>query len=167
MATSNKIPLTLSLIKEHLSYDPETGHLRWRVKSCRRNAGDIAGSPRGNGYTQVGLLGHVYHAHRLAWAITNGTWPIGHGIDHVNGVRDDNRLCNLRAADQSENLRNRGPTKRSSTGVKGVFRHPHGGYMAQICHRYKTIYLGYFKTIDDARAAYAAASVKYQGEYGR
>lgn len=167
MVGSNKVTLTIELLESKLSYDPSSGDLRWLVTSCRRKAGDVAGSDNGVGYIQIGLLGHVYHAHRLGWALAHKIWPIPHGIDHINGIRSDNRLCNLRAANQSENMRNRGPGRSSTTGIKGVYKHPAGGYTAQIGHNYKTIYLGYFSEISDAASAYEKAAKKYHRDFRR
>ena len=56
-------------------------------------------------YIQIRFDGKFYMAHRLAWLITNGAWPIEH-IDHINGVHDDNCITNLREASHSLNLQN-------------------------------------------------------------
>ncbi len=164
-----KTPLTLEIIERHLAYTPDSGELRWLLDSYRRmraKAGDVAGSDNGNGYIQVGLLGNNCPAHRLAWALTHKIWPVPHGIDHINGVRNDNRLCNLRAATQAENTQNRVGSRASKTGVKGVV-YWKGAYMAQIGYNYKSIYLGRYSTLEEAKQAYEDAARRLQGEFFR
>lgn len=58
-------------------------------------------------------------AHRCAWLLEKGSEP-PETIDHINGIRDDNRICNLRAASFAENVRNTVPKKNNKTGFKGV-----------------------------------------------
>ena len=53
-------------------------------------------------------------AHRVIWQSFNGTIPNGLQIDHINGKRDDNRICNLRLATAAQNQRNRKPIVCSS-----------------------------------------------------
>jgi hypothetical protein len=91
-----------------------------------------------------------------------GEWPRG-DIDHINRVKDDNRLSNLRDVSRSQNKQNQGPTVRSKTGIKGVYAHRDGGkatgkWAASIAHLGKNHFLGAYKTITEAQAAYASAA---------
>ncbi|SUX87552.1 Uncharacterised protein [Citrobacter koseri] len=93
-------------------YDPVTGRLHHKAKRRRVKAGSYADSTRrADGYRQVALRldGKQYQlkAHRVAWILAHGAIPHGKQIDHINGIRDDNRLCNLRLVTQRENDQNR------------------------------------------------------------
>ena len=76
----------------------------------------------GQGYREVTVDGKRYQSNRLAFALTHGVWPAGQ-IDHVDGIRDNNRFANLRDASQSANGQNRkqaNPNNRSGSSVPGV-----------------------------------------------
>ncbi|MEM5588393.1 HNH endonuclease signature motif containing protein [Enterobacter hormaechei] len=102
-------------------YDPVTGHLHHKANRRRVKAGSYADSTRrADGYRQVALRldGKQYQlkAHRVAWILAHGAIPHGKQIDHINGIRDDNRLCNLRLVTQRENDQNR----RKARGIAGI-----------------------------------------------
>lgn len=116
--------LTQLRLKELLHYDPVTGHFTWIVANSNRAP---AGTPAGrtgnsHGYCPIGIDGKRYRAHRLAWLYMTGEWPPEH-IDHINGVRSDNRWHNLRAATLKENNRNMGLQRNNAAGYKGVSKH--------------------------------------------
>lgn len=94
--------------------------------------------------------------------------PEGKYVDHINGNKLDNRKANLRICTIAENSRNVGLRKDNKTGHKGVFYSSgHKAYKATIRVNKKQIYLGCFKDINKAIAAYQAAAVKYHGEFAR
>jgi hypothetical protein len=102
-----------------LSYDPETGELRWKESPNRRiKVGSVAGWDHPFGYRQVTVLGHKVYVHRLAWALVHGS--VGEYIDHINGNPSDNRIANLRQCTQSQNLMNAKTSKKNTSGVRGV-----------------------------------------------
>jgi hypothetical protein len=158
--------MTYELANELFVYDPETGELRNRVdRSSRAKAGALAGSRRSDGYFRVKIRGREYFIHRVAWLLTYGTWPAA-DIDHVNGVRDDNRRANLREATASENLCNRGATAGNITGFKGVsWDKRNRNYRARIMVRGKQIFLGRFTTPEAAHAAYQSAAYANHGAF--
>lgn len=99
--------LTQERLREFLHYDPESGAFWWKVPSSIRARGERAGSLAGaSGYRRISIKKKSYAAHRLAWLYIYGTWPTNE-IDHINGVRDDNRIKNLRDVSGAENLANR------------------------------------------------------------
>jgi hypothetical protein len=94
--------LTVERLRELLTYDPETGELRWRVTRRRAAKGSLAGTLNRNGYRNIEVEQRCYKAHRLAWLYVTGEWP-KETIDHINCKRDDNRWANLRQATTAEN----------------------------------------------------------------
>ena len=45
--------------------------------------------------------------HRLIWVAANGIPPKGEVIDHINRIKSDNRLSNLRSVSECRNANNR------------------------------------------------------------
>jgi len=151
-----------------LSYDPASGVFTWLVKPQGRVAmGAAAGSLSSKGYRYIKVRGASHRASRLAWFFANGDWPPdGIDVDHVNGDRADDRIVNLRLATTQENCRNRGVSRTNTTGLKGVHRHK-GRYIARISAADKRLYLGSYKTAEEAHAAYAEAARRHHGEFAR
>lgn len=90
------------------TYDWEAGVLYWKIKdrnTIRRNY--VAGPSKGtkDGYRQVSIKGKMYMEHRIIMMLCFGHIPENAEIDHINHVRNDNRLCNLRFVTMSENRR--------------------------------------------------------------
>lgn len=149
---------------ELLRYDSETGLIYWRV--ARRHAvkaGDLAGSPSSHGYCQIIVDGRSYKAHRLGWLLHFGEWPKLH-LDHINGIRDDNRICNLREATQSQNCRNHRMNKNNTSGYPGVFK-IRKGWGAGIGMNRKWTFLGVYGTPEEAFEAYKKEALKLWGEF--
>lgn len=92
--------------------------------------------------------------------------PKGVGVDHINKNTLDNRKANLRLANQTQNMRNRGKTVLNKTGFKGVHIQ-NGRFKATINAGSGNIHLGYFDTAEKAHAAYSAAALKHHGEFAR
>lgn len=159
----------LEVARRWLSYDPLTGIIRWRDRRGTRGLpGYEAGRCSPRGYRIIALGGMHYRAHRLAWLLHYGVPPRGQ-IDHVNGVRDDNRIVNLREATQSQNSANMRIRASNRCGFKGVHRKRVNGrcWRAQITIEKRKVHLGYFDTAEAAGRAYAAAAVRAYGAFAR
>lgn len=154
--------LTRAQVAEHLSYDKRTGAFV-RVKRPKENVGSI----KSQGYLRIFCVGKIYAAHRLAWLLTYGEWPDGY-LDHINGVRLDNRITNLRLVTYSESNQNRPVFKNNKRGLRGVFFQSNAKKWRAIINLDKKRYhLGYFDTAEDAHVAYSAAAERLHGEYTR
>jgi len=117
----------------------------------------MAGGDHGSGYKVIGVDGKLYLAHRLAWFFVHGNWPSDQ-IDHINGIKDDNRICNLREATTSENHQNMPLIKSNRSGAVGVhWDRASGRWMAQIAVNRRRKTLGRFDTVEDAARAYQEA----------
>lgn len=148
--------LTAERLREVLSYDPETGIFRRLFSSGGAIAGSMPGAVDSHGYRQIKIDRRLYLAHRLAWYYAHGEWP-AMCIDHINGDKSDNRLCNLRHVTKAENCQNRRIASRDSrTGFLGVSQTPYG-YVAQIQHGTTMKNLGTHATPELAHAAYLEA----------
>lgn len=160
-------PLTAERARELLHYDPETGILRWRIRRGPKRAGSIATRSTSAGYIRVGLDCRTYYAHRVMWLMQTGEWP-DKEIDHINGVRTDNRWANLRHATHAQNGRNRRRQRDNTSGFTGVYLHkPTKRWRARINVAGKRISLGYHDTPELAHAAYAGATKAHYGEFAR
>lgn len=112
-------------IKDYVRYEPESGNFYWLINTHGHGKtirpGDIANALSGQGYLQINVMKRIVRQHRLAWFFMTGEWPPkGMDIDHINGVRDDNRWTNLRLVTRSRNGLNAGLRKCNKSGVIGV-----------------------------------------------
>jgi hypothetical protein len=147
-----------------LRYEPSTGNFYWIKTGTRVKAGQIAGTTGNHGYRAIKIDGSMYLSHRLAWLYVHGDMP-KHGIDHINRIGVDNRLCNLREATASQNMVNR-RLKTNTSGFIGASYHKgHGKYSANISIDGKKKHLGYFESAEDAHKKYIEASTKQRAEF--
>ena len=154
-------------VRDLFTYEPDTGSLRWRTGSPKRTAGAIAGTQNGaHGYRCVQVDGRSCQVHRLIWGIVYGEYP-DTVIDHINGVRDDNRIKNLRLATESENHANSKLYSTNTSGFKGVRRTRFGRWQARIWIDHTEIHLGNFDTPEQAAERYMAAARNAFGDFAR
>lgn len=142
--------LTAERLRELLSYDPETGLFRWRVSRGRAKAGMSTGYVNNEGYSLIGIDQRLHKAHRLAWLYVHGVWPTDQ-LDHINNIRHDNRIANLREATNAENGQNRVKRVDNTTSKTGVCWYiKYNCWQARITVMGKRIHLGYFAKWEDA-----------------
>jgi hypothetical protein len=148
--------ITQERLKELFNYDKTTGNLVWKVdRGTNKTRGKVAGSVNGSGYISIKIENRHNLAHRLVWLWHHGYMPT-HEIDHINGVRHDNRIKNLREATCAENAQNqRKAQSHNGSGYLGVHRHK-GGWESTIVINKQKIYIGLFQTPEAAHAAYLA-----------
>ena len=157
--------LTQAALRELLDYDPSTGEFVWKIMaSTRAVVGSRAGKIDSYGYRSIKFNGLDYRAHRLAWLWIYGVWPT-HQIDHINGVRDDNRISNLRDVPYVLNAQNKlGPQKNNKCGLRGVTSKG-SKWQAQIRFPGGKCYLGTFDTREQAHVAYLEAKAALHEGY--
>ena len=146
-------------VKELFDYDRTTGNLLWKVSRSRTaKVGHVAGSSNGNGYMAIKVSGILYFAHRLVWLWHYGEFPDGQ-IDHINGIRNDNRIENLRDVTASVNQQNqRNARSNNKIGLLGVSYYKRdNNYVAQIQIDGKKKNLGNFHCPYEAHEAYLHA----------
>jgi hypothetical protein len=145
------------LLKEYLHYNPDTGVFTWSKKpSAKVYVGDIAGTLHPRGYIYIKFKGKIHRAHRLAFIYVTGNLPKNE-VDHINGVKTDNRWANLRDCTHIENMSNfTKPNKNNKSGLLGVTTKP-DGFTAHISKLGTKYYLGFFKTAEEAHNAYRKA----------
>lgn len=147
--------ITQSRLQELFSY--ENGNL------IRAN-GSIAGSVNKRGYRVICIDYKIYKAHRLVFLYHHGYLP--DQVDHINGEKDDNRIENLRPADNSKNMMNRGALKNNTSGYKNVYWDKESGKWAVKVRLNRKLHnLGRFNDINSAIAAAHAGRNNLHGEY--
>lgn len=135
---------------EYLRYNETKGEFTW-IKRPNKNIHlhTRAGTKNSAGYRVISLFGKRYLEHRLAWFYVHGEMP-KHEIDHINQIRDDNRISNLRQVTHSENQRNktRKDSRVDEIGIWWCRRRKR--YIAEISLNGKKVYQKSFKDIDEA-----------------
>tara|TARA_R110000868_G_scaffold23771_1_gene95082 strand:+ start:155 stop:727 length:573 start_codon:yes stop_codon:yes gene_type:complete len=170
----NSRDLSQDLLTEFFHFHPESGALYNKERARRhfettrafktwntRWAGKVSGSNTQAGYREVTILSNKYLIHRIVWLLHfGGTIP--DTIDHINGVRDDNRLINLRLATDAEQKQNMALYSSSTSGEMGVnWYKSYEKWHARIKIKGKYKHLGYFLIKADAVNARKAAEKKY------
>lgn len=145
------------ILKEHIVYDPTTGVIKYIKKKTYKNRQLRYDS---KGYLMVSIDGKSYRAHRVIWFYMKNSWPENE-IDHINGVKDDNRWCNLRDVTLQINQQNRyHANKNNKTKLLGVSVCGNK-FRARIIVNKKFIHLGLFNTAIEAHKMYLKAKSEY------
>lgn len=147
--------LTKERLKELFFYDPNTGLFR-RIKNVKgHSTGSLSNCQNAKGYVQIMIDYKNYTAHRLAWLYVYGKWPEDQ-IDHINRIKNDNRIANLKEANNSENQLNIPIRKHNTSGFTGVVKNSkENKWVAQIIRNNKRYYLGRYNFAHEAARAVA------------
>lgn len=177
--------ITPEILREVLRYDPEKGKLFWRerhpsmfaeerhckswnTKYANTEAFTANINSGATAYKYGAVFGVNLYAHRVIMSMVYG-FPPTHEVDHINGIKSDNRISNLRNATRRENGCNRpAQVGGSGGGVKGITMIKSSGrWQAQIRANGKYKYLGTFDTKAEAHEAYCSASRVLHGDFSR
>ena len=174
-----RAPLPVEYLSECISYNPDTGVLTWKARPFSHfgdyriwrmyqvKTGCVAlATPMKSGYLHGSIDSRRMLAHRAAWALHFGEWPV-HDIDHRDLDRANNRIANLRAATFHQNAGNRPAQANNKLGVKGVMMASNGRYVAQIRRNGRSTHIGTFDSIEAASNAYRQAAIIEFGEFHR
>lgn len=145
----------------------KNGELWWKTKftnACKLHK--PIGCDNGRGYLVCRISGKSYRVHRLIWLYHYGEWP-SDDVDHINGIRNDNRIENLREATRTNNNYNRGSTPDTSSKFKGVYKRRTKNFIAEIHKDRKKYYLGSFDSEIEAAKAYDTKAKELCGEFAR
>jgi hypothetical protein len=175
--------LTPSYLKKIIKYCPLSGKLYWKkrtefhfidglvsskIKAKRFNssfANKEAFTAKSQGYCVSNVGGQMLKAHRVAWAVYYGEWPDGF-LDHINRVRHDNRICNLRVSTRAQNNSNVSTGKNSTSQFLGVYwDKARGKWVANIKINGKSKFLGRFREEKDAAIAYDNKAFEAYGQF--
>lgn len=172
--------IDVETLRTLIAYDAETGSLTWlrRPESIFPQNGrgaasaakawnnQWAGAPalnsrRTDGYYEGRVFRELVLSHRAAWAIHSGAWPDGQ-IDHINHVRNDNRIGNLRVVSNAVNAKNMSRRRTNTSGVQGVYWHKGANsWAACITIDGKNKHLGLFGSVESAAAARGRAENRH------
>lgn len=167
--------LTHEILLDVIEYDQNTGSVIWsdtprnrrsRDRFCLKEAGSLH---RSTGYRHLTLSSVRYRMHRVIWFYVTGAWPEG-VIDHINGIKNDNRWVNLRDVNPEDNTRNAKLRVDSSSGITGVsWDKREVKWMAYINANKVRITLGYSVDFFEACCTRKSAELKcgYHENHGR
>lgn len=162
--------LSAERLRNILSYSPDTGKFVWLSPSKYHK--DLlwqeAGCEQSHNkkrYHAIKIDGLYHKRSRLAFLYMTGRHP-QHQIDHISGDSLDDRWCNLREATTTENAWNhRGRKREHSDLPMGVCYSNSQTFRARISVNKKHLYLGTFKTPEEAHSVYLKAREKYYGRF--
>lgn len=185
MTRYKEIPV--AVLMELLAYDRESGFLYWKAREpkwfdgktqekCNRSAkwwnGRFAGKQAFNiagtrGYLVGSIFNVMYKTHRVIWALETGQWP-KFDIDHRDMNRTNNKFSNLREATQAQNQANVGALRTNTSGYKGVFfdKRRSRWEVSLVVNRVRVLKKS-FKTLEEARSAYRAATIEHNDKFAR
>jgi uncharacterized membrane protein len=153
--------LTQGYLKRLLHYNADTGIFTWKIRRGGCSSNNVAGALSTNGYVTISIGKHRYRAHRLAWLYIYGVWT-KEDIDHINHIRTDNRINNLRVVSHSDNCKNSSMRTDNTSNVVGVSYSPERKkWCAYITSNYKTTSLGRYKDFFEAVCARKSAENSY------
>jgi len=159
--------MDISKLRHIVSYDPNTGILtRLQKQANNAHPGPIT-CTNADGYIQVTINGKFFYGHRLAWVLHYGIAPAG-TIDHINGIKTDNRIENLRCVSASQNCQNARRRSDNKSGHKNVsWSKQKHKWVVKVCVAGHVRHGGYFDTVSDAANSAALLRSALHGEFSR
>lgn len=149
----------IEILRRYFRVDSEG---RIQRKFAKHGWKQVSRIRRGANYATVAFEGRLILAHRLVWTLHYGRYPEGI-IDHINGLKGDNRIENLREATRAQNRWNCKPSSRNATGFGGVFQTRQGAYRGRATKNYVVYETPEF---DDPELAELAGIVMRERLYG-
>lgn len=160
MIKVNKLPESDYLLSI-FNYNPDTGVVTRKVRRGKWQAGEVVNHVNHSGYLEVRVDGKLYKLHRLIWKMFYGKDPVGE-IDHINRVKDDNKIKNLRDVDRLINSINKDLQSNNTSGMRGVsFSKQKDRWISFIKINGEHKHLGTFASFDDASKSRKEAEKKY------
>jgi hypothetical protein len=157
--------LTQSELKKLLDYNPDTGIFTWTNPKKKTNIGKIAGCFDSAGYVIIRINKKSYKAHRLAWLYNYGKFP-NSLLDHINGIKNDNKLCNLRECTNIENQFNTKLNIRNISGAKGVsWNNQLKKWKVCLNINKQQKHFGYFENLELASLVATEAKIKFHKQF--
>lgn len=153
------------ILKEFFEYSFIEGALYWKKRpSPKAKLWLPAGSKDSEGYVSITFRGKAYRRHRLIWAYFYED-PADFEIDHINRVKGDDRIENLRTATRRQNSCNIIYSTNKS-GAHGVCWHKRDKkWRASIRKNGVNLHLGYFDSLKKAEQVYLEASKKIHSDF--
>lgn len=142
--------------------------LIWSVTKSNIVKGSVAGSPNYKGHLCVQVNNKIYRVHNIIWAMHHGRIPDGYLVDHIDGNPSNNSIANLRLATLSQNNNNSKKRENTSSKYKGVhWNKQSNSWRASIRADGRVLYIGNFKTEEEAHKAWCAVAKDLHGEFFR
>lgn len=166
----NESLLTLERVRDAFRYDRDTGLFVWRNgNGNNRRRGDRAGVYQrnregGRHYQLIRIDGRSYLGHRLAWFYVHGKWPNGE-IDHINGVKFDNAIANLRDVTRKQNSWNISVPRRDNASNNRHIEKKGRKFLVAFSMRNKRIFHKSYPTLEAAVLARNTVASVLRGEY--
>ena len=148
----------------HELFDYCDGKLFWKEKRNGVNLNNEAGYLASHGYWHIKVNNKIFKRHRIVFEMHNGYLP--EFIDHINGIKNDDRIENLRKCNKTQNQYNSKLRLNNKSGLKGVCWHKRfKKWSVQITVNKKKHFIGYFDDLKLADLAAIEARNKYHKEF--
>ena len=153
--------ITQAELKNELNYDEATGIFTRKISNHGKvKIGDIAGHTNSRGYVVINIGKKKYKAHRLAWLYIYGEIPCE--VDHINHIKYDNRIANLRDVDRTSQCRNASIYSNNKSGCTGVIWNKQANrWYSRIGVDGNKVFLGSFTSYTEAVDARKNAEILY------
>lgn len=159
----------IEFCNQRLNYNPDTGIITWKSKKSKLSRiviGSEAGRLNWRGYREINVNSVYKSSHRLAFLMYYNYLPEypEFEVDHINNIKDDNRIINLRISTKSQNSANKTLQKNNKSGYRGVYL-KQGKWCTTIRVNQKKIHLGLFSCKHKAASEYNKAAHLHFGEF--